>query len=403
MCRLFVFFLNFEKDLLCRNGHEKLSVIHRLWQGGFEKQDGFFHSTFWNSVKSGEIAMMQYLGGKPSNIDKFDQLKWFCTHTIAYAIHPRLLTDNVTFKQLDCLKSCFDSRQHYDDLMKFSSGGNLPIHLACQTNNSLILKIIIQVAKEKLSQQQFENMLNQIKKDKYWNSTPLMIAIKNHSVDCVEILCRYDCVANGILKYEARYPSYNAFEYACFYNNIDILKILCNVCDLEQLNLKEYLPHMIKITNYGVSKRCLDGKCVEFLNDFSNNPKPKQAAVLINDNGQMIQLICCYNHVLPRANTLTPEKCDICQEKSAGCRSCLKCKTKADVKVFPTIFCETCVKATSIWSSIVHATQNASNNKDLIKNMSNLINRDTVNGVEFRLHVTLLCIGSVLCLHCIFG
>ena len=111
-----------------------------MWQGGFTTNSGFFHSTFWNFVKRDQIEMIQYFGEKPAHIDRFDQIEWSCAHTIAYAIHPRLMSgSDATQKRLDTIKQVFV--QNFNDLMQFSRGGNLPIHLACQMNNSLILEL----------------------------------------------------------------------------------------------------------------------------------------------------------------------------------------------------------------------------------------------------------------------
>ena len=349
--------------------------------------------------------MMQYVAENPSNVDKFDQLEWSCVHTVAYAIHPQLLTNNVTQKQLNTLKQLF--MQKYNDLMRFGSDGNLPIHLACQMNNSLILQIIIDVAKEKFSKEQFKQMLNETKKDEYWNYTPLMIAIKNNSVDCVKILCNYDYVVNGILEYKSRYPNYNALEFACYYNNVDTVKILSNlVIGSQQLNSKEYISHLMKIANYGLSKGYLDSKCIKFLNELSNNydtltdfkeenvdVKGTRTGLMIQNNqddDQSDQLMCCNNHVLPSTTRVTPEKCDICQDTITGCRSCSKCAANGDCNLFPVIFCQTCVTATSLWSTIVHATVNQEL-EQTISDICSLIDPDMVNRVEFWILVVLWC------------
>ena len=346
-----------------------------MWQKAFQNIDvESFQSTFWDCVENEQIGMMQYIAGKPSHIDKFDQVEWSCLHTIAYAVHPRLISDSVTRKQLNTFEQLF--KRHSNDLMQFSSGGNLPIHLACQMNNSLILKIIIDVAKEKLSKQQLEQMLTEPKRDKYWNLTPLMIAIQNNCIDCVKVLCTYECVIVSLLSYKARYPNYNELEFACYYNNTDILKILFDLCDPT-----EYLSHLIKIAQNGLSNGCLDSKCIEFLNTLTNNPKVKrkQSGKQINftakneNDTTELPPICCSNHVLPRADYFVTKKCDICQETRTGCRTCAECD------VFPINFCENCVTATSIWSMIVHSSEKT---KDFVKHRLHLINSDTVDRVE---------------------
>ena len=370
-----------------------MSIIHRLWQGTFEHSGGFFTSTFWECVESDQIEMMEYIGEKPSGMDKFDQLKWSCLHTVAYCIHPELMIKDAESKHLatDTLKKLFV--KHFKDLMNFSIGGNLPIHLACQMNNSYILKIVIEVANEKLSQEQFNEMLNQVKKDKYWNYTPLMIAIKNNSIDCVKELCKYDCVIDGILNYKSRYPHYNSFEFACYYNNIDILKIFCNVCDLNKskLNSKDYLLYLKKLANYGLSKLTHAAGCIEFLDELSSSSiaKPKQVIfganttdVISNRDKHQVKFLCLNKHTLPRETLCMGQQCDICQASDTKCVACTSCASHKDSNLFPTVICEQCAMATSVWSTIVNPTQNASQNDYLERTLPNLINADTIDRVE---------------------
>ena len=387
--------VSFSKESICRKSTEKLSIVHRLWQGAFETNGaGFFHSTFWNSVKRGQVEMMQYFAEKPAHIDRFDQIEWSFAHTIAYAIYPRIISDdNVTQQQLDAIKQVF--AQNFNDLMQFSHGGNLPIHLACQMNNLLILEIIIEVAKDKFSAKRFAQMLNQVKKDKYWKYSPLMIAIKHNSVDCVELLCKYGSVVDSIFKYKSRYPNYNAFEFACYYNNVDILKILCDHdLNWKQLNSKGYLLRMIKIANYGSTKICSgNSHCGKFLRELSENldtitkqvksstNTPESIFNDINSN-DYFQPRCCYNHVLSPTNLFLPEQCDICKERINGCRSCSKCLTKGDSRLFPSTVCAQCAAVTSIWSKLLPAKNEL---KSKSKNVTELIdiNQDIVNRVEF--------------------
>ena len=391
------FCVNFIKNSVCLRSNEKSSIIHRLWQGAFDK-GGFFHTTFWQCVEKDQIGMMEHIGETPSGIHKFDKLKWSCLHTIGYCIDPYLITGIVTSQHLNTLKKLF--LQQFKDLLNFSHGGNLPIHLACQMNNVLILKIIIEVANEKLSQKQFNEMLNQVKKDKYWNCTPLMIAIKNNSIDCVKLLCRYDCVVDGIFKHKSRYPSYNSFEFACYYNNVDILKMLYYLCDLKQLDSKEYLAYLKKLASYGSSKRYLQSKCIEFLDDFSSNPmlKPTQLTTVSNGINTMsnsdkhyMQFVCCWNHVLAPPTVSTPEKCDVCTEKSTSRWECTICAIQGDSNRNLRNICEKCAIATSVWSAVVYGTTNGNDDDDLQSILPNFINADSVNRVECRLYATCAC------------
>ena len=387
------------KDSIHCKKNKKLSIAYYLWQGVFDESDAFFTSTFWSCVEKDQIEMMEYIGKT-----QLDTLKWSRLHIISYGIHPKLISmayiKNVTVSQkhINTLEKFFI--KHFSDLIKFSDDGNLPIHLACQTNNLFILKIILSIANEKLSQQQFHEMLNQAKKDKYWKYTPLMIAIKNNCIDCVKLLCEYECVVDGIVKYKSRYPSYNSFEFACYYNNIDILKIFCNVCDLKQLNLssKEYISHLKKLVNDGSSKGYIGSKCVEFLDELFSNPiavlklKESQSAtkkadtVLNHKQMKKFDYVCCWNHLLPRKMWFADEKCDICQQSNTKCWKCEECASQGDSNLLPSIICEKCVIATSLWSAIVHTTQNTIFIDELEHMASNLINTDTVNRVKCALY-----------------
>ena len=53
-------------------------------------------------------------------------------------------------------------------------------------------------------------------------STPLMIAIQDQSIDCVNMLCKYDNI--DILDCKSRYPKFNSLEFGCHYNNIENYK-----------------------------------------------------------------------------------------------------------------------------------------------------------------------------------
>ena len=238
-----------------------------MWQ---EKQpDEFFLSTFRQSLKNGDIGMIEFLASKPPHISNFNQIEWSCLHTIAYVVHPATMRGLYATATLEQVFS-----KNKKSLDKFSKYGNLPIHLACQTNNVSILKIIIETAQQQLKEY-LANMLNKPTKDKYRHNTPLIIAIKNNSVDCVKLLCQYDCVGKNILKYKSRYPNYNALEFACYYNNIDILKPLLSSIvknnDKDELNLiKKQLSTMLAIARKGVIDRRLQSSCVELLDQLSS-------------------------------------------------------------------------------------------------------------------------------------
>ena len=72
--------------------------MQQFWKGAFKQDSASFHSTFWKAVENHQIGMMQYLVENPSHVDKFHDLKWSCLHTIAYTVHPKLITDKVTRK-----------------------------------------------------------------------------------------------------------------------------------------------------------------------------------------------------------------------------------------------------------------------------------------------------------------
>ena len=239
-----------------------------LWQGNWANntnKDNFV-STFRQALKSGDVGMMEYLGNKPPHISNFSQMEWSCLRTIAYGIHPILMIreEKLLGKAATALEQLFV--KHKLDLHKFSKYGYLPIHLACQTNNYMILTIIVKI----WQQQSSENALHAPTTDKYWHHTPLIIAIKSNSIDCVALLCQHQCVVKNILKRKSRYPNYNAFEFACYYNNINILKILLsniikNGNETELNLLHTQLPTILEIANRGVHNRRLKSLCVELL------------------------------------------------------------------------------------------------------------------------------------------
>ena len=376
-------------------------MLQPLWQGYWmhTTNSDCFLSTFQQSLLDGDVGMMEYLGNKPPHIPKFDQIKWSCLHTIAYAIHPLLkLKDKEKKKQLEKLTTTLQQLfvKHGADLRKFSKYGYLPIHLACQTNNYLILEMIIKI----LVKQSNENVLNTPTNDKHLRQTPLIIAIKNNSIDCVRLLCQQEYIVKNILKYKSRYPNYNAFEFACYYSNRAILKLLLshiakNGNKNELSLLQTQSPIMIEIVNRGVRNRGMHSVCVELLstelskeklmvntndiNDTSqimiNNASPKKESMIDIDNClAKLDLVCLNGHKdMWQIKSKKPLCNLICECGHTTTGSMMKCKSCNQ------IMCKLCVIATSIWTVM---TRKYTTSSEMTQMISHHANHDIMQRVE---------------------
>ena len=194
------------------------------------------------------MSMMQYWAENPKTVANFGKTKWTASHTIAFGIHSyqmKIGTHRALWKQF-----FFKQKSNQFHL---SHCGYLPIHLACQTNNATVLQLII----DTVSKQNLGKLLNHATQDKYWQFTPLMIAIENDSIDCVNILCNCDEI--DVLNIKARYPNYNALQFACYYNNVDVLKIIIskrilsdmNVMDASTIFTSKMIDEMLEIAKRG--------------------------------------------------------------------------------------------------------------------------------------------------------
>ena len=213
---LFVLFRDQAKHYwLCKQQNDHSVMIDGLWDDLWDENG--FQSLFLTALQTDDVPMMEYLAGNPSNITNFNKSGWTATHSVAFAVklEPKQFGDT-----LNALKQFFMIQQQQENLSSMSKSGNLPIHLACEGNNYFVLQVMI----DNMDKQMKKQLLNQPKSDEYWEYTPLMIAITNNNVECVEILCKYDEI--DIVSYKAKYPSFNALQFACWQNKSDILKIL---------------------------------------------------------------------------------------------------------------------------------------------------------------------------------
>ena len=100
---------------------------------------------------------------------------------------------------------------------------SVDIYNACKHKNWIILEQILKdnVNSDRATASQVFNINQQTGK---YAQTPLMIAIENNSMECVNLLCENDNTDIDKLK-ESRY-NFNALEYATWLRNAPILKIL---------------------------------------------------------------------------------------------------------------------------------------------------------------------------------
>ena len=306
-----------------------------MWKGNWRKNSGqddqnSFHSTFWDFASKGQIDMMQFFAEKPPSIDNFGQIKWTGQHTIAYAIDILLIDQQhkeSTETIIDSIKQLFV--RQIDNLFKYSKMGNLPIHLACQTNNSSILTIMIDAVEQK-SPQQLSIMLNQKKKDKYWQYTPLMVATKYNSTDCIKILCKQESVVKSLMETKARYPNLNANELLHYHSDIGGMKLLKKVIEsaVDDVNINYNMKISTKATG------------------------TTDTLEIQSDNSA--KLLCCDGHSLYPATTAVIQ-CDHCGTAADTMLHCHICNATKDATVYPSNLCYKCSIATTIWTTIAVA------------------------------------------------
>ena len=323
--------------------------------------------------------MIQYLCEKPPGISNFDSLGWTIVHTIAYAVHPDI-TSQATIDTFNTLKSVFTQNQ--SSLFKIDNSGNLPIHLASQINNSSILKIMIDVIQQE-SPTKLNTMLNKARKDKYWQQTPLIIAIKNNSVNCIKILCQQDDIIDSILHTKARYPSCNGLEFALHHNNIDIFKLLlkCIANREKKADLIELKSQLLDIASKTGNSMNLyaEHKCMNFVemllqsisqidDNFSFNLLSLLENVSFDDSNIfgaekfIIKLneLCRYGHKLKTTYKFWT-KCSFCSDNAKYiCNSCTQMA-----------YCPLCASAETIWRSIAQMKNNDKNTIDVVSRFIN--------------------------------
>lgn len=173
---------------------------------------------------------------------------------------------------------CLVLLQNNADIKLMDSYGNVPLHLACQNGHHDIIKIFIDTDVTLINYQNYDGM------------TPLMLAVKNHNVDCIRYLLDHGAktiIANTDqiipLQFAAVGGSKDVFdlifkntdlacvEKYCFYNFTQVLKnkgvfhsLVCcalNSGSIDCLNaiLKSGLPKQIVEAPYAENcGYCLD-------------------------------------------------------------------------------------------------------------------------------------------------
>ena len=231
-----------------------------LWQDDWDKNG--FQSSFLKALNAKDINMMQYLAANPKSVSNFGKTKWRASHTIAFGIRSHQMNvhrHRTIWKQ-------FFIKQKLDQF-HFSQCGYLPIHLACKTNNAAVLQLII----DTIDKKDLEKLLNHVKKDKYWQYTPLIIGIENDSIDCVKILCNFDEI--DFLKIKARYPNYNSLQFACYCNNVNILKIIVSTIMKkvgQSIFTTEMIDEMLEITKRGRDRKdSSHEQCIQYISTLT--------------------------------------------------------------------------------------------------------------------------------------
>ena len=394
------------------NGNQ--SILCSLVQGNWSENttdSGFFHSAFWTFAEKSDIGMMHYLSEKPPGIDKFDRLGWTFAHTIAYAVHPDIIGEKATKDAANTILQVFNQNQA--SLFKFDKSGNLPTHLACQVNNSLILKLIIQSIEIK-SPHKLKTILNEARNDKYWKQTPLMIAIRSNSIDCIKILCKQDSVIDSILHVKPRYQSHNALEFAYYSNNIGIFKLLLKCVTIRQnpkelIELKSQLSRLASNTDKRLNLRYSNLKhhCYDFVVGLLNskmelsfkNLLSSLQNVSLNDTCQFFEqhtdksnsptdftLLCRNGHELETTQQTMRRRicsCSVCNDTQISeTKCCRKCENY-DGEWY--IYCINCATAETIWTKIV---SNTMSNERVMEFITHKANNEIIKRVK--------------CIHCKF-
>ena len=233
-------------------------MIDSLWQDA--RDENGFQASFSKALNEKDVNMMQYLAENPKLVPNFGKTNWTASHTVAFGMRGY----HMNFDARQDVWEQFFIKQKFNQF-HLSQSGYLPIHLACKTNNVTVLKLII----DTIDRQDLTKLLNHVTKDKYWQFTPLMIAIENNGIDCVKMLCKFDEI--DLLNIKARYPNYNSLQFACYYNNIDILKIIVYKIVNSNVNTiftRKMIDEMIEIAKYAGNHNDL---CVEFLSQIVDN------------------------------------------------------------------------------------------------------------------------------------
>ena len=349
---------------LCNARNDHSTMKRSLWIDTWDHSG--FQQTFWTAVDAGDIDMMHFVAEKGVNIANFERVKWTPAHTIAYSISRQ----NATESQLSTLKNFFTKYSNY--LTTLSISGNSPVHLACFVNNSQMLSIIMNIVITNTNIDA-KRILNQPKTDKYWEYNPLMIAIENESVDCVELLCNCDKI--DIIKHKSKHKNINSLQFACLKNNFKIVKHI-----LSRANKNNDLNHQRVENLLDISKNGWNSfqqqKCVDLLSRvlfFANEPdremyidyiltsKNTPSKSIKNDRQYSMQSLNKFPYRCPNGHpatyiypAATQYACVICSTRSQGYTKCQICGVDG-------ILCTTCATVTSIVKA------SSSNRREILK------------------------------------
>ena len=357
---------NKRSSRICNQKTDRSVMIDALWQDEWDKNG--FQSSFFEAINAQDINMMQYLAENPKSVLNFGQTKWNALHTISFGMRGHQI--NVHANE-QVWKQLFIKQK--DNQFQFSKCGYLPIHLACQTNNVTVLQLII----DSMDKTDLVKLLKQVTKNKYWQFTPLMIAIEKDSIDCVRILCNFDKID---LNVRSRYPNYDALEFACYCNNINALKIILSKINNNDIFTPQKIQEMLEIAKCGSTRvGSLHKECIEFISSIVTattttkevHPPDKSNLSVFNDLTTIATTIGDSNNVVfdyrssrKAIVNSTNYICDNCACKSLILKEenskpfiCSICKqtidsTKSDIgyscgKCY-TMFCQECVFVVSI-------------------------------------------------------
>ena len=208
-------------------------------------------------------------------------------HYACVAISEQAETDSNINSNLAIFKMLVE---HKCDVNITDDSGNLPIHLVCSSNNSVILQYMIESSL-------YDNIkLNQL--SRLYKETPLMTAIMKRSIECVRVLCQMATDKIDLLTIETVYETskYVSLELGAVDGDNQILQLLVQ-CTLEVIeksrtktnsnqlqvlilallkHLQHIVQHLQKLLEVDDPTNVCQreyGKCIQVLDEFINQNK----------------------------------------------------------------------------------------------------------------------------------